>query len=75
MGHCPSVGRPESLEESLMDRGLAPGGATLLTFESQVTRLAWSDGRSPCQNPFFDPFADSAPRRPLISGLCVVLAA
>jgi hypothetical protein len=62
-------------------------GAKLLTFESWVTRLAWYDyalahpelirflltDRSPCQDPFFDPFADPANRRPLISGLCRAL--
>jgi hypothetical protein len=62
-------------------------GAKLLTFESWVTHLAWHDyalahpelipflltDRSPCQDPFFDPFADSAHRRPLISGLCRAL--
>lgn len=50
-------------------------------------RLAWYDyalahlgltpflltDRFPCQDPFFDPFADSVYRRPLISGLCRAL--
>jgi hypothetical protein len=65
----------------------AAAGVKLLTFESWVTQLSWHDyalahpelipfpltDRSPCQDPFFDPFADSAHRRPLISGLCRVL--
>ncbi|HET6385203.1 MAG TPA: hypothetical protein VFJ58_17565 [Armatimonadota bacterium] len=57
----------------------------LLTFESWVSRPDWFayaeshpdrvpfllTDRSPCQDPFFDPFAPSArERRPLISGLC-----
>lgn len=63
-----------------------PGQARtkLLTFESWFTNAAWCDyalahrdlvpfplvDRSPCQDPFFDPFADRAHRRPVISGLC-----
>jgi hypothetical protein len=56
----------------------------LLTFESWLTKAEWYDyaldhpdlvpfpltDRSPCQDPFFDPFADPAHRRPVISGLC-----
>jgi hypothetical protein len=56
----------------------------LLTFESWVTRATWYDyalaypemipfpliDRSPCQDPFFDPFAAPQDRRPVISGLC-----
>lgn len=56
----------------------------LLTFESWVTRNTWYTyakkfvervpymlvDRSPCTDPFFDPFAFSSERRPLISGLC-----
>jgi len=57
----------------------------LLTFESWVTRQYFYDyavghrehvplllvDRSPCQDPFFDPYASSSEeRRPLISGLC-----
>lgn len=57
----------------------------LLTFESWVTNWEWycyaRDNpqhvpfllldRSPCQDPFFDPYAPSASQRiPLISGLC-----
>ncbi len=57
----------------------------LLTFESWVTRKEWYDyaiknekhvpnllvDRSPCQDPFFDPYAPSlAEQRPLITGLC-----
>jgi len=56
----------------------------LLTFESWVTRATWYDcalahpevipfpliDRSPCQDPFFDPFAAPEDRRPVISGLC-----
>lgn len=56
-----------------------------MTFESWVTRNAWYRyarsvphevpyllvDRSPCCDPFFDPFADSATERaPTISGLC-----
>jgi hypothetical protein len=60
------------------------GRTKLLTFESWVTRATWYDyalahpevipflliDRSPCQDPFFDPFAAPADRRPMISGLC-----
>jgi hypothetical protein len=57
----------------------------LLTFESWVTRREWFSyawrnpdcvpfplvDRSPCQEPFFDPYAPSPQlRRPLITGLC-----
>lgn len=56
----------------------------LLTFESWVTRATWYDyalahpgvipfpliDRSPCQDPFPDPFAAPEDRRPVISGLC-----
>jgi hypothetical protein len=56
----------------------------LLTFESWFTRVAWHEyarrhrdavpflltDRSPCQDPFFDPFAGRRDRQPLISGLC-----
>lgn len=56
----------------------------LLTFETWVRRLDWYDyalanpdlipypliDRSPCQNPFFDPFAGPGDRRAVISGLC-----
>ena len=62
-----------------------PRKTKLLTFESWVTRCDWYQyaitrpnhlpllliDRSPCQDPFFDPYAPSAAtRRPLISGLC-----
>jgi hypothetical protein len=63
---------------------VAAGRMKLLTFESWVTRATWYNyalahpevvpfpliDRSPCQDPFFDPFATSADRRPMISGLC-----
>lgn len=56
----------------------------LLTFESWVTRKEWFQyaqkhperipyplvDRSPCSDPFFDPFSSINDRRPLISGLC-----
>jgi hypothetical protein len=56
----------------------------LLTFQSWVTQAAWHRyalqhpdlipfqliDRSPCQDPFFDPFAAPDRRRPVISGLC-----
>ncbi|HUZ02525.1 MAG TPA: hypothetical protein VMU89_19430 [Thermomicrobiaceae bacterium] len=57
----------------------------LLTFESWVSRWEWFEyaranpehvpillvDRSPCQDPFFDPYARShGDRRPLITGLC-----
>lgn len=56
----------------------------LLTFQSWVLRAGWYlyaltnpslvpfplTDRSPCQDPFFDPFAEPMDRRPVISGLC-----
>ena len=56
----------------------------LLTFQSWVTCRPWYEyavahrsaipflltDRSPCQDPFFDPFALPIERRPVISGLC-----
>jgi hypothetical protein len=59
----------------------------LLTFQTWVFRLGWYKyalahpdlipfpltDRSPCQDPFFDPFEAPERRRPLISGLCRVL--
>lgn len=56
----------------------------LLTFESWVTRQEWYRyaklfservpfllvDRSPCTDPYFDPFANTNDRRPVISGLC-----
>jgi len=56
----------------------------LLTFQSWVLRAGWYDyalahpdlvpfpltDRSPCQDPFFDSFAEPQDRRPVISGLC-----
>jgi hypothetical protein len=56
----------------------------LLTFQSWVLRPTWYEyalahpdlvpfqltDRSPCQDPFFDPFAEPQDRRPVISGLC-----
>lgn len=56
----------------------------LLTFQSWVLYVRWYEyalahpamvpfvltDRSPCQDPFFDPFADLQQRRPVISGLC-----
>src|SRR4051794_24561694 len=67
-------------------RSFAVGNsAKLMTFESWVTREAWYRyarsapqdvphllvDRSPCCDPFFDPFAGKASERvPTISGLC-----
>src|ERR1700683_1531454 len=56
----------------------------LLTFQSWTLHVGWYEyalanpamvpfiliDRSPCQDPFFDPFADPQQRRPVISGLC-----
>jgi len=60
------------------------GRVKLLTFQTWVTRWDWYSyakghrervphvltDRSPCPDPFFDPFAPMEERRPLISGLC-----
>lgn len=60
------------------------GGAKLLTCQTWVLRAGWYEyalanpdlvpfpltDRSPCQDPFVDPFAEPDERRPLISGLC-----
>jgi hypothetical protein len=60
------------------------GGAKLLTCRTWVLRAGWYEyalanpdlvpfpltDRSPCQDPFFDPFAEPEKRRPVISGLC-----
>jgi hypothetical protein len=62
----------------------AAGGARLLTCQTWVLRAGWYNyalahpdlvpfpltDRSPCQDPFFDPFAEPQDRRPVISGLC-----
>ena len=68
---------------------VAAGGSRtkLLTFQTWVFRVGWYryaldhpdlvpfllTDRSPCQDPFFDPFEAPERRRPLISGLCRVL--
>jgi hypothetical protein len=65
-------------------RSADPPTTRLLTFETWVRNAAWYDyavahpetiphlliDRSPCQDPFFDPFAEPGHRRPVISGLC-----
>ncbi len=59
----------------------------LLTCDTWITRWDWFDyarrhpeqvpfllvDRSPCTDPFLDPYASSEERRPIISGLCRVL--
>lgn len=58
--------------------------AIIITFESWTTRHSWFDyarahpaqvplllvDRSPCTDPYFDPFCAPESARPVISGLC-----
>lgn len=60
------------------------GRTKLLTCQTWVLQVGWYQyalahpnlvpfpltDRSPCQDPFFDPFAEREERRPVISGLC-----
>jgi hypothetical protein len=67
------------------DDPTASGGRTkLLTCQTWVLQVGWYEyalahpglvpfpltDRSPCQDPFVDPFAEPQDRRPVISGLC-----
>jgi hypothetical protein len=65
-------------------QGADLGHTRLLTFQAWVLRVGWYNyalahpnlvpfpliDRSPCQDPFFDAFADPQQRRPVVSGLC-----